>query len=292
MSDSDRSIKSIFIQELDEVSPKGEKVNHAQVREWITEYRQTQITEIRDRIIYSGIRWVLHWARFYVVRTKRYDIWGDLVQEGVLGLLHAIDKYDVKRGEASFNTYSTYWILQAMQRYLQNNLRDVRIPVHLQDTLARNLKALRGLDIDAQKFFEEWNRIESRKNQKDNLYLQDFLERYAIDQEYQEIDPESFTVTHLEFPEQLKVDCPSGDYVVNIHTEEVKVLSYNYIQERRCTRDAQMFLIRHGLTEYGEFTLQEVGDMFHITRERVRQIMEVCLSFPYIRELFSINSPK
>lgn len=221
----------------------------------------------KDTLVYHNMRYVLKIAGKYIGQGNDYD---DLVQSGLIGLMRAIDKYDVDMGYR-VTTYATWWIKQAITRDLADNSRTIRLPVHIQDTTKRIAIAERALQIEGLSGNELVKRIsemtgipiekiEQIQNSKTRLVSLDM----KIGGEGQN-DGESVL----------------GDFIADEGTtDQEKVVErmdmkneLQYCMDSCLTgREKQVIRMRFGMDNDRPMTLEEIGNVLLVTRERVRQI--------------------
>ena len=217
----------------------------------------------RHRLIMSNSRLVISVAKKYRGRGIPFI---DLVQEGNIGLMRAIKKFDYRRGN-KFSTYATWWIRQAITRAIADHGRTIRVPVHMGDLISRLLRAQHQLT-------QELGR-EPTENE-----LAKALDKSPA--KVQDMRKVAMVPLSLETPMGYEEDTTLGDFIEDSQSptpdESVSTTilgeKIDEVLKTLSLREARVLQMRYGLLDGKVYTLQEIGNKMGITRERVRQMEE------------------
>lgn len=235
-------------------------------QEWARKVQQGDI-EARNRLIESNLRLVVSIARRYQNQGVSFM---DLVEEGNLGLMRAVEKFDPERG-FRFSTYATWWIRQSVDRAVMSQGRTVRLPIHIMREVRRYLHASRQL-------------AQEENHQPSVSEIASFLERSeeSVDRMISFTEPQ----TSIDTPAAKGSSQTIGEVIEDesLSTQDEKLLQdeiYDHLSEwldNLKDRERKVVVHRFGLLDEEEMTLDSLGAVLGVTRERVRQIQMSALS--------------
>jgi RNA polymerase primary sigma factor len=186
----------------------------------------------------------------------------DLIQEGNIGLMKAVDRFKYRRG-FKFSTYATWWIRQAITRAIADHARTIRIPVHMIETLNRLSRINRGLfqELGREPTPEEIAKRSGLPLRKVRLILESSKKPLSLE------TPIGEDSDLGDFLEDKRTPSPSDSLLTQDLTAQVERALASL-----SPKEAEILRLRFGIGEEGEHTLEEVGQRFEVTRERIRQI--------------------
>ena len=219
--------------------------------------------EAKQRLINCNLRLVVNIAKHYVGRGMQFL---DLIQEGNLGLMKAVGKFDYTKGY-KFSTYATWWIRQAITRAIADQARTIRIPVHMVETINKMTRIQRQLiqDLGRDPTAEE---------------ISEAMGGELTPKRIREIQRIALEPVSLETPIGEEDDSHLGDFIEDKESESpvdyttrqlLKEELYSILDELN-EREEKVIRLRYGLDDHCPKTLEEVGKVFGVTRERIRQI--------------------
>lgn len=228
-----------------------------------TEEEKQEGKEAKDHLINANLRLVIAIAKHYVGRGMHFL---DLIQEGNMGLIKAVEKFDYTKG-FKFSTYATWWIRQAITRAIADQARTIRIPVHMVETINKMTRVQRqlvqelGRDPTAEEISDKMDGSLSPERIRE-------IQRIALDPVSLETPIGEEDDSHLgDFIEDKEAQSPEEYTTKSLLKDEL----YEIMKDLT-DREERVLRLRYGLDDNRPRTLEEVGREFNVTRERIRQI--------------------
>ncbi len=240
-----------------EVLEAGEETSASQIRAGLAAAQKA-----RREMIEANLRLVVSIARKYSHRGLHFL---DLIQEGNLGLIKAADKFEYRRGN-KFSTYATWWIRQSITRAIADQARTIRLPVHMVETVNKLARVSReiGHELGREPIVEEIAQRMDLAESKVRRLIEVAQETISIETLVSEEDD----LPPRDFIEDKMMPTPAQAFVQTKLCEMTKE-----VMQTLTPREAEVITMRFGLDSGGdEQTLEEVGQQFALTRERIRQI--------------------
>ena len=217
--------------------------------------------QARDHLIRANTRLVVSIAKKYMGQGVPFS---DLIQEGNLGLMKAVEKFDYRRGY-KFSTYATWWIRQAITRALADQGRTIRVPVHMSDRLRKLHHVSRQLE-------QVWGRKPTPEELAVEMELEPGKVRWMLRVSRHPVS--------LERPVGEEEDSELGNFIEDVDAPTPPDVAYHRLLQEKLEdvlttltpREARILRLRFGLQNGRSYTLEEVGKKFGLTRERIRQI--------------------
>ncbi|VAX36475.1 RNA polymerase sigma factor RpoD [hydrothermal vent metagenome] len=254
-------MKKLKLQHEDLLKKLGQSVEDVKEQLRVIKIRQSKFNKAKKLLVEANLRLVVSIAKKYINRGLSFL---DLIQEGNMGLIRAVEKFEYQRGY-KFSTYATWWIRQAITRSIADQARTIRIPVHMTETINKIIRISRL-------FVQEYGREPSAKEIAKQMRLpvikvKDILKISQVPISLQTPIGDEGDTSFGDFIEDKKAISPANATLQSMLKDEI-----GGVLDTLEDRERKILELRFGIHDGTTRTLEEVGSEFNVTRERVRQI--------------------